>query len=173
MARTGVTLKMTLIRYLLEYTIEHICKGNKSECARRLGLEYTELRRFRKRLSEGSGSNRIAELLLDMYWREELSIDEALKEYGATGKGVDIEKADRACREIVESVHKDMESNLREGQKVCRLLNAAHAFALQMERSFCQGTCRRREYEGRECPLQMYVAFWVKLQQEIVVRDDV
>ena len=57
---------MTLMRYLLEYTLETVCHGNRSECARRMGMEYTELRKIRKRMSEGSVSNRATEALLEM-----------------------------------------------------------------------------------------------------------
>ena len=69
---------MTLMRYLLEYTLETVCHGNRSECARRMGMEYTELRKIRKRMSEGSVSNRATEALLEMYWREGLSLDEGI-----------------------------------------------------------------------------------------------
>lgn len=34
---------MTLMRYLLEYTLETVCHGNRSECARRMGMEYTSI----------------------------------------------------------------------------------------------------------------------------------
>ena len=61
---------MTMVRFLPEYTIETICKGSKSEYARHFELEYAELGKFRKRISEGDSSNRVTEALHIMHWRD-------------------------------------------------------------------------------------------------------
>ena len=164
---------MTIIRYLLEYTIETICNGNKSECARRLGFEYSELRKFRKRISEGGGSNRVTEALLMMYWRDELSIDDALKEYTRTYMGADIEEADKVCQDYVSAVSKIISSNKQGGRSATRLMNAARTFAEQLELSFCQDICRRKLYEGKECPVKMFSTYLEKLQKEVVHIENV
>ena len=67
-------------------------------------MEYTELRKIRKRMSEGSVSNRATEALLEMYWREGLSLDEALRQYTHTKFGSDIETAEQICNELVTEV---------------------------------------------------------------------
>ena len=61
--------------------------------------DYAELRRFRKRISDGGSSNRVTEALLEMYWRENLSVDEALKAYSELRFGSDMEAAERVCDE--------------------------------------------------------------------------
>ena len=101
---------MTLLRYLLEYTIEVVCDGNRSACARRMGMEYSELRKIRKRMSEGSGSNRAMEALLEMYWREGLSLDEALRQYSMTELGSDIEARERACNELIRTMRETLQA---------------------------------------------------------------
>ena len=44
---------MNLTRYMLEYTLEVICHGNRSECARRMGMEYLEFKKLRNRIMAG------------------------------------------------------------------------------------------------------------------------
>lgn len=66
---------MTLIMYLVNYTISDICHGNHSECARRLCMNYPDLNKHINRIKAGETSGRLMEALLKMYWREELSLD--------------------------------------------------------------------------------------------------
>ena len=155
---------MTLMRYLLEYTIETVCHGNRSECARRMGLEYPELRKFRKRMSEGGGSPRITEALLEMYWRENLSIDEALTAYTISELGLDIEQAENACKELVASVRAAIAENRRTFQETAQLLQAAHNFLDELERTFCNSACQRGKYQGAACPAECFLRYlhWVK-----------
>lgn len=117
---------MTLLRYLLEYTIEVVCDGNRSACARRLGMEYSELRKIRKRMSEGSGSNRAMEALLEMYWREGLSLDEALRQYSTTELGADLEARERACNELIGTMFETLQAESDNTQRAAYMLKAAH-----------------------------------------------
>ena len=163
---------MTMVRFLLEYTIETICKGSKSECARRLGFEYAELRKFRKRISECGSSNRVTEALLIMYWRDELSIDDVLKEYTKTYMGADIEEAEKVCHDYVRSVSKIITSNKRGSVSATRLMNAARSFAQQLDQYFCQDICMRKRYVEKDCPLKSFSHFLDSLQQEITHMED-
>ncbi|MDO5323462.1 MAG: hypothetical protein Q4G06_05535 [Clostridia bacterium] len=152
------------MRYLLEYTIEIVCKGNRSECARRMGLEYPELRKFRKRMSEGGGSARITEALLEMYWRENLSVDKALAAYTNSRAGQDIEDLENECNELVLAVRTAISENQRIAHGETQLLRAAYNFLEELERSFCNSTCLKTKYQETPCPVNRFIEYlkWAK-----------
>lgn len=158
---------MTLIRFLLEYTIEHVCCGNRSECARRLGLEYDELRRYHKRIHDGGTSTRITESLLEMYWRERLSIDEVLQSYTDSRFGSDLEEAERVCDELIRSIRELLDAEKQEKQEHVQLLRAASSFFSELEHSFCKRRCRRCDYEERACPASQFSSYLQMLQGEL------
>ena len=84
-------------------------------------MEYTELRKIRKRMSEGSVSNRATEALLEMYWREGLSLDEALRQYTHTKFGSDIETAEQICNELVTEVREDPYCEECKSREICTI----------------------------------------------------
>lgn len=163
---------MTLMRYLLEYTLETVCHGNRSECARRMGMEYTELRKIRKRMSEGSVSNRATEALLEMYWREGLSLDEALRQYTHTKFGSDIETAEQICNELVTEVRESIQAESHNSQNVACLLKAAYELVEQIQRTFCEDICQRTRYQDIACPAKRLVDFvnWLREERETLNR---
>ncbi|MBE5775561.1 MAG: hypothetical protein E7337_16820 [Clostridiales bacterium] len=93
-----------------------------------MGLDYAELRRFRKRISDGGSSNRVTEALLEMYRRENLSVDEALKAYSESRFGSDMEAAEGVCDEIVHSVRELIKIERQELQDMAQMLYAASGF---------------------------------------------
>lgn len=155
------------MRYLLEYTIEHVCNGNRSDCARRMGLDYAELRRFRKRISEGGSSNRVTEALLEMYWRENLSVDDALKAYTDTRFGSDMEAAESVCDELVHSVRALIDADRQESQDVAQLLRAAAHFFDELERVFCNKKCQRCIYKDAPCPTKRFHDYLQWMRNEL------
>ncbi len=158
---------MTLIRYLLEHTIEHICHGNRSECARRLGLEYDELRRYHKRIIAGGTSTRVTEALLEMYWRENLSIDEVLRAYTDSRLGSDVEDAERVCDELTRSIREMLDTERQSTQDNAQLLRAASAFFAELEQSFCKKRCRRCDYAEIPCPAIQFSDYLQMLRSEM------
>lgn len=160
---------MMIMRYLLEYTLDVVCKGNRSECARRLGLEYTELKRIRKRMSEGAGSIRVTEAVLQMYWREGISIDNALTAYTQSYMGDDIEKADKLCCELTDSLRGIMKDQQRTKQELTMLIKAASEFLDQLQRSYCDGYCMRQRYDGIPCPVTRFSEYLNMLIEELSV----
>lgn len=158
---------MTLIRYLLEYTIEHVCNGNRSECARRLGLEYDELRRYHKRFVEGGTSTRVTEALLEMYWREHLSIDEVLQAYTDSKLGLDIDEADRICDELTRSIRETLDAGRQESHESTQLLRAAASFFAELENTFCKRRCHRCKYGENGCPASQFSDYLKMLQEEL------
>lgn len=165
----GSDVRMTLMRYLLEYTLETVCHGNWSECARRMGMEYAELRKFRKRMSEGSGSSRVTEALLEMYWREGLSVDAAFAQYTKTRFGTDIENAERMCDKIVKTARENLRMEKYNAQKTADLLKAVYEFVEQTQRCFCESICQRERYQDSPCPVKQLVEFINWLEKELDV----
>ncbi|MGM9590720.1 MAG: hypothetical protein ACI3V0_11215 [Faecousia sp.] len=162
---------MTLMRFLLEYTIENICHGNRSECARRMGLEYAELRRFRKRINDGGSSNRVTEALLEMYWRENLSVDKVLKAYSDTYFGSDLEKTEAICSELVRSARDLMEIDRQDAQDTVRLLRAASNFFEELETVFCNKKCQKCNYQSEPCPTRRFLEYLKWMRQQLQDQD--
>ena len=160
--------EMNLMRYLLEYTLETICHGNRSECARRMGMEYAEFKKLRNRINEGGSSNRMTEALLEMYWREHLSLDEALKAYTNSYFGADMELAESACDEILQAIHSAVEEQRRMALTETNLLNAAGRFLEELERSFCHNLCQRGRYLECACPTRRFLEYLQWLRGEMI-----
>ena len=72
---------MTVTAYLFDYTLNVLCGGNRSECARRLEIRRTDFNRMQQRIEEGGVSVRAIEAILLLFWREHLSLDQVLKGY--------------------------------------------------------------------------------------------
>lgn len=138
---------MMLVQYLLEYTLETVCHGNRSECARRLKMEYTDFRKIRKRMNDGGASNRMAEALLNMYCSESLSLDEAFRQYMRTKSGADIEEAERFCVELITSMRESILSETHNTQRSEKLMKAAYKLLEQLQRCFCEDLCPKTRYQ--------------------------
>ena len=166
---------MTLMQYLLEYTLENVCRGNRSECARRMGMEYAELRRVRKRMSEGSVSSRATEALLEMYWREGLSVDEVLRQYTRSQFGEDLEAVEQVCSELVKELRESLQDQGRNTHRSAHLMKTAYQFVGQVQRCFCDELCQRSRYQDTPCPAKRLMDFLSWLEQErktLTARDE-
>lgn len=158
---------MTLMQFFLEYTIEHACHGNRSECARRLGLEYPDFRRYRKRILSGCGSYRVNEALMNMYCREGLSVDEVIISY----KEAVLQKEsveENICRQKAISMYAAINESMIKAQKTDQLISSARSFCEELERSFCKGDCRYRWNYSDDCPPRKFFAYleWLFLEQK-------
>ena len=131
-----------------------------------MGLDYAELRRFRKRISDGGSSNRVTEALLEMDWRENLSVDEALKAYSESQFGSDMEAAEEVCDELVHSVRELIEMERQESQDMAQMLRAAASFFDELERVFCNKKCQRCLYNEAPCPIKRFHEYliWVRAE---------
>jgi len=131
-----------------------------------MARDYAELRRFRKRISDGGSSNRVTEALLEMYWRENLSVDEALKAYSESRFGSDMEAAEGVCDEIVHSVRELIEIERQESQDMAQMLRAAASFFDELERVFCNKNCQRCLYNEAPCPTRRFHEYliWVRAE---------
>ena len=113
---------------MLEYTLEVICHGNRSECARRMGMEYLEFKKLRNRIMAGGTSSRLPEAILEMYWRENLSLDDMLKSYTETFFGSNIEDAEGMCQELSKLGNDLLQCSRQISQDNAVILNAGKTF---------------------------------------------
>ena len=132
---------MTIIRYLFERTLEMVCGGNKSDYARRLGIENAELYRLLKRFKNGASSVRAMEGLLEMYLRENRSIDTMLLGYGRTHLGMKA-AADHLCDDIIRAIHAALEQERNAAGRTLHVIDEAESFMTLLEQTYCGATCR-------------------------------
>ncbi len=158
---------MTLLMYLVNYTISEICHGNHSECARRLGMDYTGLHKHINRLKACGTSGGLMEALLEMYWRDKLSLDAVLKAYSETRFGSDMEAADEMCSELFSSIQDIVRMQPRNTQDVTHILNMADNLAGLIHKDFCQKYCDQKKYDTSDCPLKKYSDFIAFLKREM------
>lgn len=160
---------MNLTRYMLEYTLEVICHGNRSECARRMGMEYLEFKKLRNRIMAGGTSSRLPEAILEMYWRENLSLDDMLKSYTDTYFGANIEEAESVCQELSKLGSELMECDRQTAQDNAVILNAGKAFFSTIIQYYCNHVCHKLRYsqEGKSCPINRFLEYMKWLQDEI------
>ena len=119
-----------------------------------------------------SVSNRATEALLEMYWREGLSLDEALRQYTHTKFGSDIETAEQICNELVTEVRESIQAESHNSQNVACLLKAAYELVEQIQHTFCEDLCQRARYQDIACPAKRLVDFvnWLREEQETLNR---
>lgn len=158
---------MTLLMYLLSYTISNVCLGNHSECARRLGMSYPDLRKIIKRINAGGTSGVLMEALLEMYWRENLSLDTVLAQYSQSQMGSDIESANMTCVHIMETVRSTVTDLPKDSQDLKRVLRLADDLGKLIRQNFCEKYCDRQKFADADCPLQEYGAFVLSLKKEM------
>ena len=150
---------MTLLLYLLDYTTYEICDGNHSKCARLLGLEYNELRKMRKRIEGGGTSGILMKKLLDMYWRENFSLDKVLKNYTKSRLGENF----GSIREVIKDSPKDKQS-------ILKILKHVDTLGESIRRNFCEKYCNRSDFENQDCPMRKYSIFVQSLKHEMNLR---
>ena len=160
---------MTLLMYLVNYTISDICHGNHSECARRLCMNYPDLNKHINRIKAGGTSGRLMEALLEMYWREELSLDTPLKKYTETRFGSDMEDAQDICTDIFSDIQGKLQATPRNTQDLTHSLKMAKGLNELIHRDFCAKYCDKKKFENAECPLRKYREFILSLERELAL----
>lgn len=162
---------MTIIRYLFERTLEMVCGGNKSDYARRLGIENAELYRLLKRFKNGSSSVRATEVLLEMYLRENRSIDTMLMGYSRTHMGMTA-VADHICDDIIRAIHTVLEQERHMTGEMLRIIDEAESFMTQLERTFCGATCWTK-HSAAQCPCLRFAEYLAWLKKEMMENKDI
>ena len=162
----GDAQTMTVMAYLFDYTLNVLFEGNKSECARKLGIRRTDLNRIQQRFAEGATSVRAIEAIVNLFWKENYSLDHALRGYmsddaasSANGQAV----PDNPLRMLRE----EMEREWHQAGTRMRLFKSAEAFMAQLEHSFCTEECRELRDCQTECPCKRFSELIDWLRQEL------
>lgn len=167
----GNIITMTIIRYLFEHTLEMVCGGNKSDYARRLGIENADLYRLLKRFKNGSSSVRATEVLLEMYLRENRSIDATLEGYSRAHMGMTA-AADHICDDIIRAIHTVLEQERHVTDEMLRTICDAESFMVQLERTFCGEACNKKHTPAARCPCLRFAEYLTWLKKEMVENKD-
>lgn len=159
---------MTVTAYMFDYTLNIICSGNKSECARKLGIRRTDLNRMEHRFAEGATSVRAIEAILLLFWHEHYSLDEALKGYISVNPqefaGDDRTDApEHAIRLLRDELTREWKS--ADARK--NLYKSAESFLAQLEHCFCTEECRNQRDCKTDCPCRRFVSLVTELRQEL------
>lgn len=158
---------MTLVMYLLDHTINEVCHGNRSECARKLNMKYNELRKVIKRVEGGATSGMLMNALLDLYWREDISLDDVLRRYTESRLGEDYENIERGCQEAFDSVREIVSDKPQDTQGMLHILKHADVLGEAIHENFCNKLCDRQRFKNKECPMRKYAKFSYALKDEL------
>ena len=161
----------TVTAHLLEYAVNVVCNGNRSECARKLGVMRPDFNKMYRRCMNGGNSVTAIEGLLVMFCHDGCSIDEAMRYYvekeGLPSLDQQPEKA-LICESLTRDVCKSLSEQSQEAGKKARVLRCAGLFMEQLEYLFCSDVCRQRTACAEECPCRRFAAFveWMNERME-------
>jgi len=160
-------MNMTLLMFIVNYTINEICQGNHSDCARRLHIEYAVLRRQIKQINDGGTSGRLIEAILELYWRENKSLDKALKLYESSRMGADMEAAEFSCERMFSDIQRKVQTQADMNEDLSRILKAACVLGDTVRQCRCQKYCDPRNYQNEECSMRHLERFVDQIKVEM------
>ena len=155
----------TITAYLFEHTLNVLFGGNKSECARKLGIRRPDLNRMENRFRQGATSVRAIEAILILYWRENYSLDEALQGYiNSNPEAFAEQRVEDAPATAVRMLRDEMAHEWRSANSRMRLFKAAESMMIQLENTFCNSECKAVRNCDTECPCKRFAEFveWVR-----------
>lgn len=159
---------MTVTAYLFEYTLNVLCGGNKSECARKLEMRRTDFNRMEQCFQDGASSIRTTEAVLYLFWKEKHSLDDAMKGYLAEHPECGDNAAEAICNDVSRSLREKLMDERRASDTMARLLKGAEAFMTVLMHVFCTDACKERRDCATQCPCKMFIDFVGWLRGEIV-----
>lgn len=154
---------MTVTAYLFDYTLNVLCGGNRSECARRLEIRRPDFNRMQQRIQDGGVSVRAIESILILFWRENLSLDQVLKGY--INKHPDLLSSHEQEPEFaVKLLRDEMANEWKNAHSRMSLFKAADTFMAQLEHAFCSEKCSSLHKCAIDCPCKKFAAYieWMK-----------
>ncbi len=158
---------MTVMAYLFEYTLNVICAGNKSECARKLGMRRPDFNRTEQRFQEGASSIRTTEAVLYLFWKEKRSLDEALKGYLFEHPECGDDAAEAICNDMSRVLREKLADERRASDTISSFLKSAEMFMTQITRIFCTRSCKERRNCETQCPCKQFADLVDWLRAEI------
>lgn len=157
---------MTVTAYLFDYTLNVLFGGNKSECARKLGIRRTDFNRMQHRFAEGATSIRAIESIIFLFWKEQHSLDQALRGYMNEGAEGSVDRH-AALDNPLQMLREEMAQEWHQAGTRMRLFKSAEAFMAQLEHSFCTEECRELRDCQTECPCKRFSDLISLLHQEL------
>lgn len=156
---------MTVTAYLFEYTLNVVCGGNKSECARKLDVRRQDLNRMQKRFADGANSVRTIESILLLFWKEGRSLDQALQGYTFDSSG-EAEAADASPLDAVRLLREEMSREWQQASTRMQLFKSAETFMggqshilCKLQQSSAKSQTVKRAGSGViRCPLNCIIA---------------
>lgn len=152
----------TVTAHLLEYAVNVVCNGNRSECARKLGVMRPDFNKLYRRCMNGGNSVTAIEGLLVMFCRDGCSIDEAMRYY-VEKEGLPFleQPSDKAlvCESLTRDMCKSLSEQSQAAGKKARVLRSAGLFMEQLEYLFCSDACRQKTACAEDCPCRRFAAF--------------
>ena len=152
----------TVTAHLLEYAVNVVCNGNRSECARKLGVMRPDFNKMYRRCMNGGNSVTAIEGLLVMFCRDGCSIDEAMRYYVEKEGLPSLEHSSEktlVCESLTRDMCKSLSEQSQEAGKKARVLRSAGLFMEQLEYLFCSDACRQRTACAEDCPCRRFAAF--------------
>ena len=158
---------MTIIAYLMDYTLSVLCGGNKNELSRRLDYRRGDVNRMLQRIQAGAHSIRVTESVLKLLYREQCSLDQVLVGYPSTNSDVPGEPVRLACEDMARVLREQMAKSRRAAGQKMQVLQSAELFMEQLERAFCSDLCRMRRGCDKDCPCKRFAEFVEWIQKEL------
>ena len=158
---------MSVIRFLLEYTVNHVFGGNKSQCARELGMTYNYFSKIYRRTSEGSYSIRLIEDLLLLFMRMGISLDDCLREYTQSQRGKRIEDMESSCVNAYERTQGSISHMQSEAQDVTDLMRAATRMSDHLRKVFCSDIPECTHDCTGDCPIVEFGMYIMEIRRQI------
>lgn len=158
---------MSVIRFLLEYTVNHVFGGNKSQCARELGMTYNYFSKIHRCTSEGSYSIRLIEDLLLLFMRMGISLDDCLREYTQSQRGKRIEDMESSCVNAYERIQGSISHMQSEAQDVTDLMRAATRMSDHLRKVFCSDIPECTHDCTGDCPIVEFGMYIMEIKRQI------
>ena len=158
-----------MTKRVLEYTLEVICHGNRSECAKRLGMNYVQFKKKYNHVMAGNESFTIPEALLKMYSDENLDFNAALRFCRENSEKAQKDSIEAACAELAQIAKSILDYGRLKAQDTAVILSAAGTLLKAIENCFCGHSCDKSRYADQMdgCPVSRLVDYISWLQEEM------
>ena len=130
-------------------------------------MDYASLRKHLRRVESCGSSATLVEAVLEMYWREELSLDDALRRYTETRMGEDLEAARQRCEKLYNDIQGKVQDGAEGTTDLAVMLKAVQDLGKVIHKEFCVKYCNPFKPEGQDCALKRYNAFIDQLKKEM------
>lgn len=160
---------MEMTRRVMIYTLEVICHGNRSECARRLDMSYVQFKKMYNHVMDGKESFTMPEALMKLYEEEGLDFNAALK-FGRENSAKSAKGTiETTCSELAKIAKSILEYGRLKAQDTAVILSAAGTLLKAIENCYCGHSCDKSRYADQidTCPVSRLIDYIAWLQEEL------